>query len=327
MTDKKSSGLLQGLIAVAVVAVLLILITELRLISQSAILILEYIGIYSIFVLGINLVNGYLGVFSLAHTGFMAIGAYFSAALSKFFFSSHFLFPVSILGGALAALLVGIVIAIPSFKTKGDYLAIITLGFTLIVQSILQNMRLVGASKGLNNIPKYTNIYWVYACLLFAIILVSLFVNSKYGRSLKAIRENQTAAMLVTVDVYRNKTIAFALSAMLAGISGALIGHLLGYTSPSAYGFSNVVDGLVMVYLGGMGSVLGSIVGATIWQLLVQLLKGLGTWRWVVGGALLILIMIVRPKGIFGYTELRDVVSRIKNRRSEKNKAGEANDE
>jgi branched-chain amino acid transport system permease protein len=295
------------------IALILVLITELELLSKSILLIIQYVGIYSIFVLGINIVNGYLGVFSLAHAGFMAIGAYVSAYLSKFIFLNEWLFIVSILAGGIAALLVGILVAIPSFKTKGDYLAIITLGFTLIIQSILQNANFVGASQGLNNIPRFTNIYWVYGCLLFSIIIVDRFIKSKYGRSLKAIREDQTASMLVSVDVRRIKTIAFALSAFLISISGALIGHLLGYTSPSAYGFTNIVDGLVMVYLGGMGSIVGSVFGSTAWQLIVQLLKKLGTWRWVVGGGILILVMIFLPNGVFGYIELKDAVKIMKN--------------
>ena len=295
------------------IALIMVLITELELVSKSVLLILQYIGIYSIFALGINIVNGYLGVFSLAHTGFMAIGAYVSAYLSKFIFMNEWSFIVSILAGGIAALLVGILVAIPSFKTKGDYLAIITLGFTLIIQSFLQNANFVGASRGLNNIPKLTNIYWVYGCLLLSIIIVDKFIKSKYGRSLKAIREDQTAAMLVSVDVRRSKTIAFALSAFLISIPGALIGHLLGYTSPSAYGFTNIVDGLVMVYLGGMGSIVGSVFGSAAWQLIVQLLKSLGTWRWIFGGGILILVMIFLPNGVFGYLELNDVIKKIKN--------------
>ncbi|HML69316.1 MAG TPA: branched-chain amino acid ABC transporter permease [Clostridia bacterium] len=295
----------------AAAVVLLIMLKELGILSTSTLLIFQYIGIYAIVVLGINMVNGYLGVFSLAHAGFMAVGAYTAAVCTKFFFSVEWMFPVAIVAGGLVAMLLGILVAIPSFKTRGDYLAIITLGFTLIVQSVLQNMEFVGASKGLNNIPRHTNIYWVMGCLLFAIFVVSRFIHSKYGRSLKAIRQDQVASMLVSVDVRLNKSIAFALSAFLIGIAGALIGHLLGYTSPSAYGFTNIVDGLVMVYLGGMGSITGSIFGAAVWQVLVQLLKGLGTWRWVVGGGLLCIIMVFRPKGLFGYIELSDLLKKI----------------
>ena len=307
----KKEFLWQFLVVLAIVLVL-VAFKELHLVSTTILLILQYVGIYAILTLGINIVNGYLGVFSLAHAGFMAIGAYVSAYLSKYFLMSNTLFIVSILAGAVAALLLGIIVAIPSFKTKGDYLAIITLGFSLIVQSVLQNARFVGASKGLNNIPKFTNIYWVFGCLLFAVFITQKFIRSKYGRSMQAIREDEAASELVSVDVRRIKTIAFAFSAFLIGISGALIGHLLGYTSPSAYGFVNIVDGLVMVYLGGMGSIVGSIFGSTAWQLIVQAFKQLGTWRWVVGGILLIFVMVFLPKGVFGNMELKDAYRVIK---------------
>jgi len=307
----KKEFLWQFLVVLAIVLVL-VAFKELHLVSTTILLILQYVGIYAILTLGINIVNGYLGVFSLAHAGFMAIGAYVSAYLSKYFLMSNTLFIVSILAGVVAALLLGIIVAIPSFKTKGDYLAIITLGFSLIVQSVLQNARFVGASKGLNNIPKFTNIYWVFGCLLFAVFITQKFIRSKYGRSMQAIREDEAASELVSVDVRRIKTIAFAFSAFLIGISGALIGHLLGYTSPSAYGFVNIVDGLVMVYLGGMGSIVGSIFGSTAWQLIVQAFKQLGTWRWVVGGILLIFVMVFLPKGVFGNMELKDAYRVIK---------------
>jgi branched-chain amino acid transport system permease protein len=302
------------LVIILTISLALIALKEMRLVSTTILLILQYIGIYSILALGINIVNGYLGVFSLAHAGFMAIGAYVSAYLSKYFFMTRTLFAVSILAGAVAALLLGILVAIPSFKTKGDYLAIITLGFSLIVQSVLQNMQFVGGSQGLDNIPKYTNIYWVFGCLLIVVFITHKFIHSKYGRSMKAIREDEPASVLVSVDVRRIKTIAFALSAFLIGISGALIGHLLGYTSPSSYGFVNIVDGLVMVYLGGMGSIVGSIFGSTAWQLIVQAFKQFGTWRWVIGGVLLIFVMVFLPKGVFGNMELKDAYNVIKDK-------------
>jgi len=307
---------LKSIIAAAIVAGILVLITELHLVSTSSLLILQYIAIYSIMVMGVNIVNGYLGIFSLAHAGFMAIGAYAAAVATRYFFTAHWMFPLALLFGGFVAMLVGLLVAIPSFKSKGDYLAIITLGFTLMLQSILQNAEFVGASKGMNNIAKFTDVYWVFGSLLFVMYIVTRFINSKYGRSLKAIREDQLATQLVSVNVRRSKTVAFALSAFVIGISGGLLCHLLGYTSPSNYGYTNVVDGLDMVYIGGVGSVTGSIAGATIWQLLTQLLKGLGTWRWVVGGLLLCLVMIFLPKGIFGHKELGDAIRGIKNRKN-----------
>jgi len=308
---KKNTG---TIIAILVLAAVLIALRELKLVSTSKLLILQYIGIYSIMVMGVNIINGYMGTFSLAHAGFMAVGAYASALASKYVLTSQALFPVSLLVGGLAAAIIGLLVAIPSFRSKGDYLAIITLGFTLMMQSILNNAEIVGASRGMTNLPKYTNIYFVYGTLVILMILLQNFIHSKYGRSIIAIREDQVATELVSVDVRRAKTVAFSLSAFYVGISGALLCHLLGYTSPSSYGYSNVVDGLVMVYIGGVGSITGSITGSIIWQLLVQTLKDLGTWRWVVGGLLLVVVMIFLPKGIFGYREITDVFHDLKHR-------------
>jgi branched-chain amino acid transport system permease protein len=178
--EKKS--FISELIVVAVIAAILILVNEFGLLPTSIMLVVQYIGIYSIYVIGINMVNGYMGVFSLAHAGFMAVGAYVAAITSRYIFVAEWMFPFALLAGGLAALFLGILVAIPSFKTMGDYLAIITLGFSLIIQSILQNMEFVGASQGMNNIAKYTNSYWVFGCVLFAILIVSKFINSKYGR-------------------------------------------------------------------------------------------------------------------------------------------------
>lgn len=307
----KSKALRNPALVVLLIA-LLVIVTEFRLVSTSSLLILQYVGIYSLMVLGINIVNGYLGIFSLAHAGFMAVGAYSAALMSKYLFTSVWLFPLTLLFGGLSAMCIGLLVAIPSFKSKGDYLAIITLGFTLMVQSILQNVNFIGASRGMNNIARFTDAYWVFGCLLFGILVVTRFIPSKYGRSLKAIREDQAASELVSVDVRRVKTTAFALSAFLIGVSGALLCHLLGYTSPSAYGYTNIVDGLVMVYIGGVGSITGSIIGAVIWQFLIQTLKDLGTWRWVVGGVLLCLVMIFLPNGIFGRRELGQALLQLK---------------
>lgn len=274
-------------------------------IQTSKVLIIQYVGIYIVFVLGINLVNGYLGIFSLAHAGIMAVGGYVASLTSMYIFTSEWMFPLSLLAGGLASVLVGLVVAVPSFNVRGDYLAIITLGFSLIVKSILQNLEAVGGPRGLRPIPKYTNLIWVYLCVALAVVMISRFVKSKYGRNMMAIREDQIASELVSVDVRGTKMVAFSVSAFFIGISGALICHLLSYTNPNAYGYSTIIDGLVMVYLGGVGSITGSVIGALIWQILVQSLRTIGTWRWIIGGCILVAIMIFLPSGIFGNRELK----------------------
>jgi branched-chain amino acid transport system permease protein len=273
--------------------------------AKSFILVVQYVGIYVIFVLGINLINGYLGIFSLAHAGIMAIGGYSASLFSMYLFKQSWMFPLSLILGGVISVLIGLLVALPSFTVKGDYLAIITLGFSLIVKSILQNLEIVGGPRGLRPIPKHTNLLWVYLCMIFAIFAVRRLVNSKYGRSMLAIREDQIASELMTVNVRKTKMIAFSVSAFFIGISGALISHLLSYTNPNSYGYATIVDGLVMVYLGGVGSVTGSIIGAALWQILVQTLRSIGTWRWIIGGALLVLVMVFVPNGICGNRELK----------------------
>jgi branched-chain amino acid transport system permease protein len=279
-----------------------------NILSSSLVLIIQYVGIYTIFVLGINLINGYLGIFSLAHAGIMAIGGYSASLFSMYLFSKAWMFPISLAAGGIIAVLVGLLVALPSFTVKGDYLAIITLGFSLIVKSILQNLEIVGGPRGLRPIPKYTNLMWVYACVIFAMLVVQRLVNSKYGRSMLSIREDQIASELMSVNVRRTKMVAFSVSAFLIGISGALISHLLSYTNPNSYGYHTIVDGLVMVYLGGVGSITGSVIGAALWQILVQTLRSIGPWRWIIGGLLLILVMVFLPNGIFGNRELNFAV-------------------
>lgn len=277
---------------------------DLGLIKSSIILVIEYIGIYIIFVIGVNLINGYLGIFSLAHAGVMAIGAYSSALASMYLFNSSLTFPISILIGGTMGMLAGMLLAISSFKVSGDYLAIITLGFSLIIKSILQNMEFVGGSRGLRPIPKYTTLLYIYVCVILAIIIVTKFIKSKFGRSILAIRDDPVAAELVSVNIRKSKIVAFGLSSFLIGVSGSLVAHLIAYTNPASYGYTSIVDGLVMVYLGGVGSITGSIIGATVWQILVQSLRGIGIWRWVIGGGILVIVMIFLPNGIYGNREL-----------------------
>jgi len=221
-----------------------------------------------------------------------------------YLFKEPWMFPFSLVLGGIISVLVGFLVALPSFTVKGDYLAIITLGFSLIIKSVLQNLEIVGGPRGLRPIPKYTNLAWVYVCVIFAIIVIKRLTNSKYGRSMLAIREDQVVSELMTVNIRRTKLISFSVSAFLIGMSGALISHLLSYTNPNSYSYTTIVDGLVMVYLGGVGSITGSIIGAALWQILVQTLRSIGTWRWIIGGLLLVLVMVFVPNGIFGNREL-----------------------
>ncbi len=271
--------------------------------SAYIILILTYLGIYIIITVALNIVNGYLGEFSLAHGGFMAIGAYVSAILAMTVFKSPWFFPLDMIAGGLVAAAAGYVIAIPSFKTRGDYFAIITLGFSLVVKSFFENMKSVGGARGIVGIPHYTNLAWVYITVVFTIILTRNLVYSNFGRGIISVNEDEIASELVSVNTRWIKTTAFSISGFLTGIAGALFAHTIMFINPHTFGIIPISAALVMVYLGGMGSIGGSIVGATIWAFAIEAMRPLGVWKWVIIPVSLILLMIYRPWGIMGWKE------------------------
>jgi|JI10StandDraft_1071094.scaffolds.fasta_scaffold31042_4 branched-chain amino acid transport system permease protein len=260
------------------------------------------IGINIILAVSLNLVNGFLGEFSVGHAGFMAIGAYISSFFSLHVFSSQ-AFLISTIIAAVAAGMAGFVIAVLSFKTRGDYLAILTLAFVMIVKSVLENLDIVGGPRGLPGIPKLTTLPWVFFWLLITLIVLRNLVDSRFGRNMLAIREDELAAKLMGVDTRKTKILAFSVSAFFTGIAGALYAHLLQFINPAVFNLEKSTDMLIMVYLGGAGSLTGSILGGTIYTLLLELLRPLAEWRMIFMPLLLILLMIFRPAGIMGLKE------------------------
>ena len=278
------------------------------LLNPYVVQILMYVGINMILTLSLNLVNGYMGEFSVGHAGFMAIGAYVSAILSVWYVPRElgpWLFPVILVGGGLAASVAGLVVAFPSFRTRGDYLAIVTLAFNMIVKSILENLNVVGGPRGFKDISLLTNFPWVVFWVLLTFYLLRNLVYSNFGRGITAIREDEVAANLTSVDTRRLKVYAFCISAFFAGVAGGLFAHLLQFINPRSFSILKSTDMLVMVYLGGMGSLVGSLLGATLFTLVLEFLRPLGLWRWVIGPLLLVLLMIFRPRGIMGFKDPR----------------------
>ncbi|MDD3582291.1 MAG: branched-chain amino acid ABC transporter permease [Desulfobacca sp.] len=270
--------------------------------------VLMYVGINIILTLSLNLVNGYMGEFSVGHAGFMAIGAYIASILTVAVcprFWGPWLFPFVLIGGGLGAALAGLVVAFPSFRTRGDYLAIVTLAFNMIVKSLLENIELIGGPRGYLGMARLTNVPWVVFWVLITLIALRNFVYSNAGRGVLAIREDELAANLIGVNTRRLKIYAFLISAFFAGIAGGLYAHLLQFINPRSFSILKSTDMLVMVYLGGIGSLAGSILGATIFTVLLELLRPLGVWRWVVGPLMLVLLMIFQPTGIMGLREAK----------------------
>jgi branched-chain amino acid transport system permease protein len=265
-------------------------------------------GINIILAVSLNLVNGYMGEFSLGHAGFMALGAYGSAIISVMLVPEGAVtwrFPLAVGGGGAAAALAGLLLAIPSFRTRGDYLAIVTLAFTMIVKSVLENIEAVGGPRGMVEMERLTTLPWTYAWVLATVWLTRNFVHSGFGRGTLAIREDEIAAELMGVHTRRTKMQAFVISAFFAGVAGGLFAHLVVFISPKVFDLLKMTDMLVMMYLGGIGSLGGSILGATIFTALQEALRQprLEVLRMVLMPLLLVLLMLFRPRGIMGLRE------------------------
>ncbi len=272
-------------------------------------LVLMYLGINIILAASLNLVNGFMGEFSVGHAGFMAVGAYAASYLTVSIFPAHWpaamLFPAALIAGGLAAALTALVVAIPSFRVRGDYLAIVTLAFCMIVKSVLENIEGVGGPRGFMGMERLTTLPWVYAWVVLALWMLRNLVYSKYGRGMTAIRDDEIAANLCGINTRRVKIVAFVVSAFWAGIAGGLFAHLLQFINPRMFDLLKSTEILIMVYLGGMASLGGSVLGAAIYTILMEALRPFGVWRMVLMPLLLVLLMIFRPRGIMGLREVR----------------------
>lgn len=269
--------------------------------------------INAVMALSLNFITGLADQFSLGHAGLMAIGAYTSAVLNKeFFHDDWMLIPVGVLAGAVLAAIAGYLISLPSFKLKGDYLAIVTLGMAEIVRVVLLNWEHVGGPRGYNAITKFPEfIYaYVFALILLAFTFLTMYrlKFSWFGRNLWAINEDDIAAEVMGLNVAKTKRRAFVISSFFAGLGGGFYSHHLGYISPGSFGFIISVQILIVAVLGGLGSLSGSVIAALFLTFLPEVLRSLPTGsvdlRMVIYPILLIIIMIVRPQGLFGRNEL-----------------------
>lgn len=278
------------------------------LLSPYWLLILMTVGINAILAASLNLVNGAMGEFSVGHAGFMALGAYTASVLTVKAIPAALvpsLFPLAILAGGAVAALVGLLLAVLSFKTRGDYLAIVTLAFNMIVKSALENVDAVGGPRGFLGMRKVTTLPWVFVFVVLTFVAIRNLLHSRFGRSVLAIREDELAANLMAVDTRRAKALAFAVSSFFAGVAGGLWAHLLQFINPRMFDIVKSTDVLVMIYLGGVGSMGGSLLGAAVFTLLLELLRPLGMARMVVMPLFLVVLMIFRPRGLVGGGEGR----------------------
>lgn len=268
--------------------------------------IIMIIGINIILAVSLNLTTGFLGQLALGHAGFMGIGAYGAAiaTMNMNIGSDTAQLLISIVIGGIIAAIFGVLIGVPALRLEGDYLAIITLGFGEMIRVIVNNLEITGGAKGLNGIPpltKFSHVYWV---AVFTVIVIVTLIKSRHGRSIVSIRENEIAANAVGVPTAFYKVFGFVLSAFFAGIAGGLYAHYMTILAPAKFGFMYSIEILVIVVLGGMGSITGSIVAAIILTLLPEALRGLSEYRLLIYAVLLIVMMLFRPSGLFGTKEL-----------------------
>ncbi len=254
----------------------------------------------------LNLVTGFTGQFSLGHAGFMSIGAYVCAIVNMHMNSTAG-FLIGTLAGALCATFIGILVGIPTLRLRGDYLAIATLGMAEIIRVVFLNMEITNGAAGLNGIPRFTNWLWLFVFTAGTIILINNFIKSSHGRACISIREDEIAAESMGINTTKYKVMAFAIGAFFAGVAGALYSSYFYFVKPDLFGFLKSIDILVIVVLGGMGSLTGSVIAAVALAVISTFLQSFTAVRMIVYAALLVVIMIFRPQGLMGTKEITDL--------------------
>ncbi|HLB58548.1 MAG TPA: branched-chain amino acid ABC transporter permease [Bdellovibrionota bacterium] len=268
--------------------------------------VLNNCGIAVIATVSLNLVTGFTGQFSLGHAGFMAIGAYTSASFVVFLgpFSPPLSMFLGMLTGGICAAISGFIVGLPTLRLRGDYLAIATLGFSEIIRVSILNIQKVGGARGFIGIPETANIFWIWGAAILTVVVIANLVYSPRGSAFLAIREDEIAAGAMGIQTTKYKVAAFVVSAFFAGMAGSLFAHHNAYLNPASFDFLKSVEVVLMVVLGGLGSITGSVIAAVIVTASLEVLRGFAEWRLVIYAVLLILMMIVRPQGLFGSKEL-----------------------
>jgi branched-chain amino acid transport system permease protein len=284
-------------------------------------IVLVAIAVNVILAVSLNVVNGFTGQFSIGHAAFMAVGAYTAALVTTALQEQQILglpvvasdavvFFAALVAGMAAASLAGLVVGIPSLRLRGDYLAIVTLGFGEIIRVVIENTRALGQATGISGLPPSTNVVWAGMGVVATVVMARRLLLSTQGRALLAIREDEVAAEAMGVDTVGWKVRAFVISAAFAGLAGGLLVHKIQLVTPRMFTFVKSMEVVVMVVLGGMGSITGSIVAATVLTLALEWLRGLDQYRMVIYSLLLVALMLTRPEGLFGTREIWDFLPR-----------------
>lgn len=341
-----------------VVGVLLICAEQFSWIDGYWLSVLKFMGINIVFAASLNLVNGYMGEFSCGHAGFMCVGAYVGGLISIILFTSNklvgapllppelapLLFPLVILVAGGVAAIFGLLVALPSFKTRDDYLAIITIAANYIIIALIINIDVVGGPRGLSGMRGVVRamegvadlpwmMVWVVLLVMASIMMLYRLVNSTLGKGIPAVCQNEVAAEIMSVNTKKVKLVAFMVSAGIAGMAGAVYAHMFSSIYANSFGIMKSTEAMVMVYLGGMGSLSGSVLAAIFFTLLIEILRFAlpalsdllhhlpfvpdsfmisQEWKWVLIPLILILLMQFRPEGLLGNHELTQVFPRLK---------------
>jgi branched-chain amino acid transport system permease protein len=316
------------IVTIAIIAVLNITLDSYK------IKIFTLCGIYIILGLSMNLINGFTGLFSLGHAGFMAVGAYVSALLTMspelkdsvfyvapinpFIKMIQLPFPLALIVGGLAAAGIAFLIGAPVLRLNDDYLAIATLGFSEIIRVVITNTQtLTNGSLGLKGITRYTNAWWAWGIAILTIFFMIWLIHGMYGKAFKAIREDEIAAEAMGISLFKHKMMSFVIGAFFAGVGGGLLGHLIGAIDPNMFRFILTFNILLIVVLGGIGSITGTIISATAVTILMEALRfienpinlgfinipGIPGMRMVVFSLMLMGVILFYPKGLMGRAE------------------------
>jgi branched-chain amino acid transport system permease protein len=285
--------------------------------------IINFVGIYIILAVSLNITNGFAGLFSLGHPGFMAIGGYVTAILTfpvarktMFLELPQWLanlqlpfLPALIIGGACAGI-TAVGVGLPVLRLRGHYLAVATMGFLIIVQVLIINWQSVTRGPlGLNGLQPLTNLWWVYPWVLITVYVSWKIKFSSYGRRMLSVREDETAAQCLGVNLFKTRVTALVIGAFFAGVAGGLWAHLVTAITPASFSLIMAFNIVVMVVVGGTGSISGSFIAAIIFTVLTEIFRPLEEFLGVYGigevmmALILILILIYRPQGLFGSRE------------------------
>ena len=325
-------GLAPFLIAIPILAALQLAVNEMPFLVYIA----SIVGVNIILAVSLNIVNGMTGQFSIGHAGFMAVGAYIAGKFSlqlrdvaisglPIALSDQVLLVAALLIGGSCAALCGFIVGLPSLRLKGDYLAIVTLGFGEIIRVIVQNTEAFGRALGLSGIPQRASFFMVYFWVFLTVVVARRIAASTHGRSLWAIREDEVAAEAMGVNTTGYKVRSFVISAFFAGVAGGLFAHFVPIINPGSFTFVKSIEVVVMVVAGGLGSTTGAILAAIVLTLLPEamrtafialsggqasLAQKVDQIRMPIYGMLLVLLMLLRPQGLFGNREIWDVLPR-----------------